>query len=99
MQWAREKNNGTLEESCLHRFVKIKISGSDGHVFVLRKTTKEWLPLVHRANVVTLCIRKNGTPILDWLAQSPDLKPFGNLWMVLKKADLKTIAEKEWKKL
>ena len=44
---------------------KIKISGSDGCVFVWCKTTKEWLPCCIFATVKT-----NMTPILVWGSMS-----------------------------
>lgn len=66
---------------------------------------------VHRANVVTAWKTKNNVTTLEWPAQSPDLNPIENLWMVLKRAissrspspqtvaDLQVVIQEEWKKI
>ena len=66
---------------------------------------------VHRANVVTSWKTRNKVKSLEWPAQSRDLNPMENLWMVLKRAissrnpspqtvaDLQVIIREEWDKI
>ena len=64
---------------------------------------------IHRANVVKVWKERNELKCLEWPAQSPDLNPIENLWMILKRRisardppaktvkELKAVVQEEWK--
>ena len=181
IQWAKEMVKKTMtfwKQVVFTDESKIKISGSDGRVFVWRKSTEEWMPTctlgtvktgepsimvwgcmsndgvgplvltegsvtgkkyrdilqkhflplvlnrrrrrlatilqndnapIHRENVVKVWKERNELKCLEWPAQSPDLNPIENLWMILKRRisardplaktvkELKAVVQEEWK--
>ena len=66
---------------------------------------------IHRANVVKVWKERNELKCLEWPAQSLDLNPIENLWVILKRRisardppaktvkELKAVVQEEWKKI
>lgn len=70
MEWAREMKDKTMaywKKVVFTDKFKIKISGSDGRLFVWRKSTEEWLPCCTLGTVKT-----GEASIMVWSCMSYD---------------------------